>query len=168
MPLICPNGRQISKSQLQEVVGGYVKRKRSLNGGFKSFSHLARKQPNSLRIDDVSSATWKTKIKLLNDQLDAAVAEAERIAQLESDQVANTEATRQQVEELRDAVRRAQADLDVAREDLLNREQSYAIVPYKGAHGTDRRPIFIGMPRRTGHTAARRESELTSKILRNL
>ncbi len=79
----------------------------------------------------------------LSKQLDRAVAEAERIAQLENSQVADQEASRQEVEQLRDAIRRSLEELELARQDLADRQRSYSIVPYKGAHGTERRPVFI-------------------------
>ena len=43
----------------------------------------------------------------------------------------------------RETQRRAEAELRELRENAANRKSSYAIVPYRGQNGTERRPVYI-------------------------
>lgn len=82
-------------------------------------------------------------IREVSEQLDAAVDEARRIAEQESNEEAKVAASQEQVEELRQRLERAEKDLELARDALAKRKPSYAIVAYDGPHGTERRPLFI-------------------------
>jgi hypothetical protein len=68
--------------------------------------------------------------------------EARRLEGLEpSDRTAHDQKQRQ-LKALQEAIARTQHELDQARHEN-QQPRSYAVVPYRGAHGTERRPVYI-------------------------
>ena len=58
-------------------------------------------------------------------------------------QDAGQDASLAELEKLQQEIRTAQAQLEAAKEQVAKRPTSYAIVPYNGPNGTQRRPIYI-------------------------
>ncbi|MBN2023322.1 MAG: hypothetical protein JW809_11085 [Pirellulales bacterium] len=55
----------------------------------------------------------------------------------------NAQARDAQLAELSARIAQAETDLAAARQAAATRRQSYAVVPYQGPHGTQRRPIYL-------------------------
>lgn len=70
-------------------------------------------------------------------------AQADEFQKLGSEKHANSEQASAELARLRDAINAAGQRLDAARKDAATRPQTFAIVPYDGANGTKRRPIYI-------------------------
>ena len=73
-------------------------------------------------------------------QLEATLAEQERIDDTDSQERAQQEA---EIERVRAEIAEAKRQLDDARQAAQKRRRSYAIVPYRGPHETHRRPIYV-------------------------
>ena len=58
-------------------------------------------------------------------------------------QDAGQDASLAELEQLQQEIRTAQTELEAAKEQMAKRPTSYAIVPYNGPNGTQRRPIYI-------------------------
>ena len=82
-------------------------------------------------------------IRQLRDRILRAAEEADQIEQLAmSSSKLAVDATRQ-LQELREKLDYARESLAQARANRSNREPSYSLVPYEGANGTRRRPLFV-------------------------
>jgi len=67
---------------------------------------------------------------------------SEQLKATEQDQVVDQQQAERELERLQKLVQRSEAELEELREQAAG-EKSYAIVPYQGANGTSRRPIYI-------------------------
>ncbi len=79
----------------------------------------------------------------LHEALAVLEREADRLKSLEQTELADQEEAERELAALKAAIADAEAELEKVREDVANREKSFAIVPYEGPHGTQRRPIYI-------------------------
>lgn len=66
----------------------------------------------------------------------------ERLEEAEKDQSVDQEAAKAELERLKEVVADTQKQIEELRKETVGKK-SYAIVPYKGANGTTRRPIYI-------------------------
>ena len=55
----------------------------------------------------------------------------------------NSQQLEAELAHLREATEEARRRLALAKEEAKNRPQAFAIIPYEGANGTKRRPIYI-------------------------
>jgi TolA-binding protein len=82
-------------------------------------------------------------IRQLRGRLERAAEEATQVDQLAQQESVGEQASRDELARLREQLDYAREGLAHARDELKNSEPSYALVPYAGPHGTNRRPIFI-------------------------
>ena len=73
-------------------------------------------------------------------QLQQQAAEFDSITNDRSDEYAAAQA---ELERLKSVLEESQRDFEKAKKEAANRPRTFAIVPYKGPRGTDRRPIYI-------------------------
>jgi hypothetical protein len=82
-------------------------------------------------------------VRRLENRLQRLQAEAEELDRLQHEDAEQGLAHRQEIENLRTQIQREQAALDAARDEAARRQRSFAIIPYRGPNGTQRRPIYI-------------------------
>ena len=70
-------------------------------------------------------------------------AEAAKFNDVNEAEAANSQQLEAELAALQQAIDEASRRLALAREEARNRPQAFAIIPYEGAHGTKRRPIYI-------------------------
>ncbi len=82
-------------------------------------------------------------IRRLEEQWKQLKEQADEIQKLGSEKAASSEQTAAELNRLRAAIDAAGQRLKAARKEAATRPQTFAIVPYDGANGTKRRPIYI-------------------------
>jgi hypothetical protein len=82
-------------------------------------------------------------IRRLQDELQSLQSAAAELQRIRSEGNADTEQSRAQLERLRNEIASAGRRLSEAREEAANRRPAFAIIPYEGANGTKRRPIYV-------------------------
>jgi hypothetical protein len=79
----------------------------------------------------------------LQEQLDQLEHEAQQLEAVRDRQLDATAAQKSQLESISAAIAATRAELVTARDQAARRGPSFAIIPYKGPAGTDRRPIYV-------------------------
>ena len=82
-------------------------------------------------------------IRRLEEKWKRLKSQADQFQRLGLEKSASSERTSVELKQLRAAIDAARARLKEAREEAATRPQAFAIVPYQGANGTKRRPIYI-------------------------
>jgi archaellum component FlaC len=82
-------------------------------------------------------------IRRLEDRSKRLQAEMRKFNELNQAQSQNSQQLEAELAGLQDAIDAAKQRLALAKEEAKNRPQAFAIIPYEGANGTKRRPIYI-------------------------
>jgi hypothetical protein len=82
-------------------------------------------------------------IRQLEDGARKLIAEVEALRKSGKGRLADSESAQQQLAELEREIDEKKKQVDAARKELLRRRPAYAIIPYDGPHGTQRRPMYI-------------------------
>ncbi|MCA9171427.1 MAG: hypothetical protein KDB23_27345, partial [Planctomycetales bacterium] len=88
-------------------------------------------------------AYLEDEIRQLRDRIVRAAEEADQVARLELSVDEDATDASRELQMLREKIDYAREGLAQARANRANRQPSYALVPYEGASGTRRRPIYV-------------------------
>jgi hypothetical protein len=101
----------------------------------KTAGQLAEQRLKLAHIEDHS--------RRLEDELKRLLQEDEALKRLNDDRQLGQQTSQAELDELKRRVENERASLAAARQEAEQRPRSYAIIPYDGPHGTNRRPIYI-------------------------
>jgi peptidoglycan hydrolase CwlO-like protein len=82
-------------------------------------------------------------IRELERRRELLLSQMQQLTRLGSGEQSDVGRMEQQLSQLQQALEAINQDLDAARREAAARPKSYAILPYRGPHGTSRRPIYI-------------------------
>jgi hypothetical protein len=102
-----------------------------------------QKTIEDLKARETELSYIEDEIRQLRARLDRVAAEAAHIEQLAARDTDEQKSSHAELARLREQIDHAREALDLARRAFNHGERSYALVPYSGANGTRRRPIYI-------------------------
>ena len=82
-------------------------------------------------------------LRRVDQEVDQLIRAVEKLKLSQGEGDANTASIQAEIETLNLAIERSEAQSAKIREEVKQRRQAYAIVPYAGPNGTQRRPVFI-------------------------
>lgn len=114
-----------------------------INKRLEELDRLEQQAKLQLDEDQRRIAQFEQHIRHLQEQLALTVATAQELQADQADHYDDRAQAERELARLEQLIEDTQRDIDQQKTELEGQDRSYAVVPYKGANGTRRQPIYI-------------------------
>lgn len=101
------------------------------------------KAREKLREQQLQLSLAEDQVRSLQSQIERLEKEAQSLELAQGDRISGSSAIAEQIQKLRENCDRLQQEVEELRSQGSKRSRQFAVIPYKGPNGTDRRPIYV-------------------------